>query len=144
MKKLRYLPMGLILGAFILLTPGCAGDPQSLLMDHLWTFEDFTTDSEDENVQSLVAFAKAFLTDATLEFQDGGVYILASPLSETPSTGTWELIGEDQLIMDPDGEDTASTGNIEVLTKNQLSYIETFTDEDSNTYTTTTTWVKAD
>jgi hypothetical protein len=119
---------------------GCEKDPSTLLTDGVWTFENLTTDTEDENIRSLITLGKALLTDATLEFQAGGTYIITSPLADEPSTGTWSLIGEDQLIMDPDDE-SSSTGNIETLTKTQLTYIETFPHQ-SGAYTVTTTWVR--
>ena len=132
----------LLFAAILFATSGCAGDPNTLLTDGVWDFEDFTTTSEDEDIKSLVAFGKAFLTDATVEFQDGGTYILDSPLLENPETGTWELIGEDQLIMNPDGDTPASTANIDVLTRKQLSYIETFSTMDGTNYSVTTVWIR--
>ena len=76
-----------------------------------------------------------------LQFQEGGTYILTSPLVENPTTGDWQLIGEDQLILDPDGEAT-STANIETLSKDKLSYTETMVDVQMNSYTITTTWIR--
>lgn len=142
MKIRSTIASTLLFASILLVTSGCAGDPNTLLTDGVWDFEDFTTTSEDEDIKSLVALGKAFLTDATVEFQIGGTYILDSPLLDDPETGTWELIGEDQLIMDPDGEGAASTANIDVLTKKQLSYIETFSTMDGKNYTVTTVWVR--
>jgi len=142
MKKARSSLLIVIITTIIFISHGCAGDPTSLLKDGIWTFEDMTTDSENEDIQSLVTFGKAFMTDATLELQEGGLYIISSPLAEEPTTGEWELVGEDQLILDPDGAISSSVGNIDVLTKKMLKYIETFSDENSGTYTTTTTWVR--
>ena len=82
----------------------CEKDNTTLLTDGVWTFQNITTDSEDETIINLIALGKALLTDATMEFQEGGTYILTSPLIEDPSTGEWELIGDDQLILDPDDE----------------------------------------
>jgi len=133
---------GLAICLFLLITlAGCEKDPSTLLTDGIWTFENMTTDSQDETIQTFVALAKALLTDATLEFNTDGTYIITSPLLDEPTTGTWSLIGEDQLIMDPDDE-PASTGNIETLTKGQLTYMETFTDQNMNTYTITNTWIR--
>ena len=119
----------------------CEKDNQTLLTDGVWTFKNLSTDSEDETVTGLIAFAKALLTDATLEFQEGGTYILSSPLVQDPTTGDWQLIGEDQLILDPEGE-TSSTANIEALTKDKLSYTESAVDNQMNTYHVTTTWIR--
>lgn len=121
---------------------GCAGDPNTLLTSGIWDFEDFTTTSEDDNIKSLVALGKAFMTDATMEFQSSGRYIMTSPLSEDPETGDWELVGEDQLIINPDGDGSTSTANIDVLTRKQLSYIETFSDMSGKNYSVTTVWVQ--
>jgi hypothetical protein len=100
-----------------------------------------TTDSEDETTQGLVFLAKALMTEATMEFQGSGEYMMSSPLMEEPTTGGWTLIGDDQLILTPEGE-VASTANIQVLSKNELKYIETYVDLSQNPYTVTTTWTK--
>ena len=140
--KTKKLFAGLFTVLMVFALSGCEQDANTLLTDGVWTFENMTTDSEDETIQSIVAFGKAFMTDATLEFSGDGTYILSSPLSDQPSTGTWSLIGSDQLTMDPDGDEPFSTGNIETLTKDKLTYIETFMDEQQQSYTTTTTWVR--
>ena len=129
-----------VLVGMMLLT-ACETDNATLLTDGVWTFQNLTTDSEDNSIISLVSLAKALLTDATLELQEGGTYILTSPLVENPTTGEWQLIGEDQLILDPEDEG-ASTSNIETLTKDKLSYSETFVDGQMNSYTVTTTWTR--
>ncbi len=140
--KTKNLLSGLLLSLFFVFTlTSCEKDQNTLLTDGAWAFENMTTDSEDETTQSFIALAKALFTDATLEFQADGNYLITSPLMEEPNTGTWSLIGDDQLIMNPEGE-AASTGNIETLTKDQLTYIETFTDLNLNTYSITTTWVR--
>ena len=119
----------------------CNKDNATLLTDGVWTFQNLTTDSEDDNIINLIALGKALLTDATMEFQEGGTYILTSPLVEDPTTGEWQLIGDDQLIIDPDDE-VSSTSNIETLSKDKLSYLETFVDAQMNSYTITTTWTR--
>ena len=133
---------GIALSLFVMLTmTGCEKDNQTKLTDGIWTFQNLTTDSEDETIISLIALGKAFMTDATMEFQEGGTYIMTSPLLTNPTTGSWQLIGEDQLILDPDDE-LPSTSNIETLTKDKLSYLETFVDAQQNSYTVTTTWTR--
>ncbi|MBN1131992.1 MAG: hypothetical protein JXR52_12505 [Bacteroidales bacterium] len=140
MKTNRFFT-GLLLTLSLLIIPaGCEVDNATLLTDGIWTFEDLTTDSEDQTIITLIAFAKALLTDATLEFQEGGNYLITSPLLEDPTTGTWSLVGDDQLIMDPDDE-PPSTGNIDVLTRDKLVYIETFSDGQV-VYSITTTWIR--
>ena len=137
---MRNIIKGIALSLIIMLTlTACETDNKTLLTDGVWTFQNLTTDSEDETVIALVTLAKALLTDATMEFQEGGTYILISPLAQNPTTGDWQLIGVDQLILDPDGE-TASTSNIETLTKDKLSYKETFMDAQMNSYAIKTTW----
>ena len=125
----------------VLTLTACETDNKNLLTDGVWTFQNLTTNSEDGTVIALVTLAKALLTDATMEFQEGGTYILTSPLAQDPTTGDWQLIGEDQLILDPDGEAT-STANIETLSKDKLSYTETMVDVQMNSYTITTTWIR--
>ncbi|MCK5135236.1 MAG: lipocalin family protein [Bacteroidales bacterium] len=140
--KTRNLLSGLLLSLFFLFTlTSCEKDQNALLTDGAWTFKNMTTDSEVETIQSFIALAKALFTDATLEFQAGGNYLITSPLMQEPSTGTWSLVGDDQLILNPEGE-AVSTGNIETLSKSQLTYIETFTDSNMNTYSVTTTWIR--
>ena len=117
----------------------CETDNKNLLTDGVWTFQSLTTDSEDENVNTLILIASALMTDATMEFQESGTYIMDSPLANQPTTGDWELIGEDQLILTPDGE-IASTSSIETLSKSELKYKETLVDEQLNSYSVTTTW----
>jgi len=129
-----------ILVGMMLLT-ACETDNEALLTDGVWTFQDMTSESEESAVISLVSLAKALLTDASMEFQEGGTYILTSPLVENPTTGEWQLIGKDQLILDPEDEG-ASTSNIETLTKDKLSYSESFEDGQMNTYTVTTSWTR--
>jgi hypothetical protein len=139
---MRNILTGLIpvLVGMMLLT-ACETDNATLLTDGVWTFEDMTSDSEESAVISLVSLAKALLTDASMEFQEGGNYILTSSLVENPTTGEWQLIGEDQLVLDPEDEG-ASTSNIETLTKDKLSYSENFEDGQMNTYTLTTSWTR--
>jgi hypothetical protein len=117
----------------------CETDNKNLLTDGVWTFKSLTTDSEDETISGLITLAEILMTGATMEFQDGGTYIMDSPLIEDPTTGDWQLIGEDQLILEPDGE-AVSTSSIETLSKSELTYIETLVDEQLNSYTVTTSW----
>ena len=64
-----------------------------------------------------------------------------SPLMEEPSSGTWSLIGDDQLILTEDGG-VAQPANINVLSKKELSYIITGYDLSQNSYSVTTTWTR--
>lgn len=120
---------------------GCETDNKNLLTDGLWTFQSLTTDSENENVTTLLVIAEALMNNATMEFQEGGTYIMDSPLANEPTTGEWQLIGDNQLILEPEGEVT-STSNIETLSKSELKYTETLVDEQMNSYTITTSWTK--
>ena len=129
-----------VLVGMMLLT-ACETDNEALLTDGVWTFQDMTSDSEESAVISLVSLAKALLNGASMEFQEGGTYILTSPQVENPTTGEWQITGEDQLTLDPD-DAGASTSNIETLTKDKLSYSEIFVDGQMNTYTVTTSWTR--
>jgi hypothetical protein len=132
---------GLLLSLFVLFTlTSCEKDQNTLLTDGAWTFENLTTDSEDERFQSIIASSKALYTDGTLEFQADGNFLMTSPLMDEPITGTWSLIGDDQLIMNPEGQEV-STQIIETLTKSQLTLIETITDL-SNPHSVTSTWIR--
>jgi len=142
MEAMRTISKGIAIILFaILALTGCETDNQTLLTDGAWTFQDLSTNSENETVISIVSLAKALLTDASMEFQEGGTYILTSPLMDNPTTGEWQLIGEDHLMLDP-GDETPSTSTIETLSKDKLSYTETMVDAQMNSYTITTTWVR--
>lgn len=128
-----------LMALLLLAITGCEKDFNELLTNGIWDFENMTTDSEDESVKSTVAVFKAAYTDATLEFQEGGDFMITSPLID-PVTGTWSLVGEDQLILNQDDGFTSSA-NIETLSKKELKYIETYVDLQQNPYNVTTTWV---
>jgi hypothetical protein len=117
----------------------CEKDNATLLTNGLWNFQDMSTDSNESAIISLVSLGEAILTGATLEFQEDGTYILISALVENPTIGQWDLIGDDRLLMHPDGE-SSSTSTIQTLSKDKLSYSEDFLDAQQNTYTVTTTW----
>ena len=139
---MKNILFGIALALFsVLAFTSCETENATLLTDGVWTFQDLSTDSEDNTVVSLISLAEALLTDATMEFQEGGTYILSSPLVQNPTTGDWQLIGDDQLLLDPEGE-TSSTANIETLTKDRLSYTESMVDGNMETYTVTTTWIR--
>ena len=141
-EAMKNISKGIVMSLFAMLTlTACEKDNTTLLTDGVWTFQNLTTDSEDVTISNLIALGKALLTDATMEFQEGGTYILTSPLVEDPSTGEWELIGDNQLILDPDDE-ASSTSAIETLSKDKLSYKETFVDAQMSSYTVTTTWIR--
>lgn len=131
---LLLLPVSLLLTA-------CEKEDSSLLTEGIWTFQDMRTDSEVSAVISLVSLEEAMLTGATLEFQEDGGYILSSALVEDPVTGQWQLLGEDRLILEPEGEE-ASTKHIETLSRNKLSYTESFLDAQMNSYRVTTAWAR--
>jgi len=140
--KLKNIFSGIAISLFLAcLLTACETDNETLLTGGVWTFKSMTTDSEESNIISLVSLGQALLTGATMEFQEGGTYIMDSPLVENPTTGEWQLLGEDQLILDPDDE-ASSTSKIESLTKDKLSYSESFTDGEMNTYKVTSTWTK--
>jgi hypothetical protein len=140
--KLRNIITGIAISMFLLIVAiGCEKDQQALLTDGIWHFKNMTTDSEDETTQNIVFLAKALMTDATMEFQEGGDYMINSPLMNEPTTGSWTLIGDDQLILTPE-DGVASTANIDVLSKSELIYIETFIDLSQNTYSVTTSWTR--
>jgi hypothetical protein len=140
--KTKQIISGIVMVLVIIFSAtGCEQDNKTLLTDGIWNFKTLTSDSEDENTQNWILLAKALMTEATIEFQEDGTYILNSPLMEEPTTGTWSLIGDDQLVMNPEGGVT-STQNIQVLTRNDLKYIETVPDLSQNPATTTTSWTR--
>lgn len=131
---------GIAMVSILLLTlTGCETDNKTLLTDGIWKFSNMTTESEDEAVMTYVAIFKAIMTDGTMEFSSDKTYIISSPLLEEAQTGTWSLIGDDQLILDGD-DDYVSTANIQTLSKKELKYIETYVDQNLGTFSVTTSW----
>ena len=124
----------------LLLITACESDNQSLLTDGVWNFSNMTTDSDSQDIISLITLGKALMTDATLEFKADKTYIITAPLLQEPETGTWSLIGDDTLVMSND-DDPGGTANIEVLTKKELKYITTIPNTEMNSFNMiTTTW----
>ena len=138
MKRRNIVIATVILTTFFLSLNSCNKDNLELLSDTLWNFEDFSTESENTNIQSLVALGKAVLTDGTLEFEGGGAYTLNSPLMDE-EVGTWELVGSNQIIFTSSNPKPPAT--IEELTKKKLVYYETYVYEDE-TYSIEYVWVK--
>jgi len=99
-----------------------------------------TTDSEDEDIIALVTWMKAALTDGYLEFNSDNTYLMDAPLLAEAESGTWSLIGDDQLVLE--GNMGPSTANIETLSKTELKYIETYVDAEMNPYSVTTKWTR--
>ena len=85
------------------LTFSSCSDPEAstLLTDGKWKFKNLTTTSEDPDIITLVNALKMGFTDATLDFQDDGTYIQEFLIGD-PETGSWELIGDDLLVLTSD------------------------------------------
>lgn len=133
--------------AMMLAMSSCADpDATTQLTDGAWTFSDMTTDTDDETIKGFITLGKAVMSGATLEFQEGGDFMITPAdewieLGVEVESGSWSLIGDDQLILTPDGEGSIpSTANIDELTDSKLKYIETFVDENLTSYNVTTTW----
>lgn len=118
----------------------CEKDRVTLLTDGVWSFQNITTNSDDDAIKTLVAGLKAVYTDGTIQFFSDGTYVKEFPLIDD-ETGTWELVGESQLVFNIDGLGI-STSSIEEISKKELVYIETLVDQNQNPFNTTTTWVK--
>jgi len=89
-EAMRHIVKGISIILFAILTlTGCETDNATLLTDGVWIFQSMTTDSEESVIIFLVSLGQALLTEATMEFQEGGTYILDSPLVENPTTGEW-------------------------------------------------------
>lgn len=140
MKKISVLSTIIILAFLVTGLNSCKKDNETLLTDGIWNFENITTDSVDESIQTIVAGFKAAYTDATLQFFSDGTYVIEYPLIDD-ETGTWELAGSSKLIFTPDGGGLKSAV-IEDISGKELVYLETFVDTNSNPFNTTTTWVK--
>jgi hypothetical protein len=140
MKKTIRFSTYIIISIILLSLSSCEKDRVTLLTDGVWKFNNITTSSDDDAIKLIVAGFKAVYTDGTMQLFSDGTYSKEYPLLDD-ETGTWELVGETQLVFSPDvgGIQTAS---IDKITKKELVYIETYVDQDQNPFNTTTTWVK--
>ena len=138
MKKIHLLKYIFLLVLVTGLT-GCKKDNLTLLTDGTWKFRNLTTNSDNQDIQNLVALGKAILTDGTLVFYDDDTYVMDSPVMQDAESGTWDLVGSTQLIFDDGVPRTASIDN---LTKKELVYLETYVYLDQETYTIKYTWEK--
>lgn len=122
---------------FPLMLSSCKKDDLTLLTAHTWNFNKMTTNSSDENIQAMVAFAGAMLSGATLEFNEGGTYVLDSPMAENPETGTWELSDDGKtLYIDNDAM------MVVTLTDDELVLEGEEVDNDLGAYTVKMYWEK--
>lgn len=140
MKTISGFSLYIIMALLMAGISSCEKDRVTLLTDGVWTFENITTDSEDEAIKTIVAGFKAAYTDGTLQFFSDGTYTMEFPLIDN-ETGTWELVGETQLVFNPSAG-AVGTASIDNITKSELVYLETFIDTNSNPFNTITTWVK--
>jgi hypothetical protein len=140
MKKILF---GSAMAILMALTLGSCSDPDAstLLTDGTWKFKDATTDSEDQDIKTLILLYKALLIDGTMNFQGDGTFIMTAPLMEEPQTGSWSLIGDDQLVLTREGE-PPQTANINELSEEKLKYVETYVDAEGGVYSLTTTWTR--
>jgi len=140
MKKLL---SGISLVLVLILALNSCADPESteLLTDGIWKFSNLTTDSDDAEIQEFVNIWKISMTDATMEFQEGGDYIMTYLIGE-PEMGTWTLVGDDQLIITSEASGAPITGNIQDLTEDKLKYIATLPTQELGTFSVTFSWKK--
>ena len=142
---MRKLLSGLGIALMLMITmTGCSEpDASAQLTDGIWNFSNITTDSEDEFFIALIALLNEEGAGSTLEFQEGGDYIQDSPELEEPITGTWSLIGDDQLIFNPDGEGgIPTTAIINELSKDKLKYTFAESGLNNESVNTTITWTR--
>jgi len=140
MKRTIRFSTYIIISIMLLSLSSCEKDRVTLLTDGVWKFENITTNSSDDAIKVIVAGLKAIYTDGTMEFFSDGTYIKEFPLIDD-ETGSWELMGETQLVFSPDAGGV-QTASIDKISKKELVYIETFIDPDQNPFNTTNTWVR--
>ena len=135
---------GISLALVMIFALNSCADPENseLLTDGIWKFSDLTTDSEDQDIQGLIFLMKAFMTDSRLEFKDNGEFILsyADALGEDPSTGTWELIGDDVLTFISDDAALPPTANIQDLSEDKLKFLAVIPDQELGNINVTFSW----
>ena len=140
MKRAIRFSTYIIISIMLLSLSSCEKDRVTLLTDGVWKFENITTNSSDDAIKVIVAGLKAIYTDGTMEFFSDGTYIKEFPLIDD-ETGSWELMGETQLVFSPDAGGV-QTASIDKISKKELVYIETYLDPDQIPFNTTTTWVR--
>ncbi|MBN1388871.1 MAG: hypothetical protein JW965_10515 [Bacteroidales bacterium] len=138
-RTIRYSAY-IIISILLMSLSSCEKDRITLLTDGVWKFENITTNSDDDAIKAIVAGLKAVYTDGTMQLFSDGTYVKEYPLIDD-ETGTWELVGETQLVFSPDAGGI-QTASIDQLTRKELVYIETYVDQNQNPFNTTTTWVK--
>lgn len=138
MKRTIKYSTYIIISIVLLSFTSCEKDRVTLLTDGLWKFRNITSNSDDDAIKAIVAGLKAVYTDGTLEFFSDGTYVKEYPLIDD-ETGTWELLGETQLVFSPDAGGVL-TASIDEISKKELVYIETFVDQNQNPFNTTTSW----
>jgi len=85
----------------ILLSTGCEKmSNEELLLDHIWNYDEMTTNSTNETVLAIVALSNALFTGATFEFKSDGSYRITT--TSNTDTGTWEFLDDDTFLMDTD------------------------------------------
>jgi len=138
MKKSKLISCFLVAFlVFPLLLSSCKKDDLTLLTAHTWNFDKLTTNSSNEDIQAMVAFASAMLSGATLDFNEDGTYVLDSPLMDEPETGSWELSDDGKnLTMDNDAM------MVVTLTDDQLVLEGEEVDDELGAYTVKMYWKK--
>ncbi|MBN2634309.1 MAG: hypothetical protein JXR66_12180 [Bacteroidales bacterium] len=128
MKKISTLLFSLSLISVILFTTGCEKmSNEELLLDHIWTYDEMTTSSNNETVLAIVALSNALMAGSTFEFMSDGSYIITT--SSSSDTGTWEFIDDDTFLMDTDQMEIVS------LTEDEFVIEAEEVDNEYGTYT---------
>jgi len=138
MKNVLRISSLLVLLLALLSQSSCKKDDLSraeLLQQAVWNWDKASTNSTDQDVQTLVAFLDAVMTGATLEFYDDGSYAISSGTNS--ETGQWSLSdNEEKLIMDTDEMDIVK------LTETELVLEGEETSNEYGTYSVALYWVK--
>lgn len=140
MKSFIRIAFVLFLSVSLIFVSSCKKDEDDpdktgLLTSHIWNFDDLTTSSTNSDVQLMINFVKALMTDATLEFTSGGSYTLTA-MDESES-GSWSFnTDETELLLD------GSPAEILTLTSSVLEFKQQEDDEEYGQYTVTYRWVK--
>lgn len=143
MKKIfKYASPFLIL-LFLFAALGCEKEDEfskeELLTAHTWRFGDMTVDTDTQDILDLITFVKALMTGGTLSFDDDGTYSMTA--MQQTDTGTWDLSADEKtLIMDKGTVDESETTLVS-LTLSKMKW-EDEGEYNSETFTTTTTWIK--
>jgi len=138
MKNL--IKISLMLAFFAAIFTGCekddvsSPDMKTIILSKTWTFDKVTTNSNNVDIQALVAIAGGFLNGSTIKFDANGTYSWV--VLNSPSAGTWELVDK-TLTLDKGTEDESVSTVVSIST---AQFVFSSNETDPEAFTAVYTW----